>query len=259
VLENGVTQERTHPVGSVENALRLLMMFQESEVVRVAEVGRQLGVARSTSHRLLQILQAQKFVEQDPETRGYRVGSELVALAISLTRGLDLRTVARPIMTELVERLGETVLLSVLRGPDIFFIDSIETTRALRIGSRTGMTRPAHATAAGRVMLAALDRDDLLGLYPDGDLASLTPGTVATRDELEQILEEVRRVGYATSISESESDMAAVATAVRDSGGRVVSALAIAAPPSRLDDDTLPAIIEAVKLAADRITSLLSN
>lgn len=250
-------EEAGNSTGSVHNAIRLLLMFQERQQLRVTDVSRQLGVARSTAHRLLQLLQSHKFVQQDKETRTYHVGPALVTLSISLTRGLDLATIARPIMSELVEELGETVHLSVLRGTDIFFLESVVTDRALRVGPRAGTTRPAYATAAGRVLLAELDPDEVERLYPDPQFVPLTPLTITERSQLDKILTATRRIGYAASIGESEVEIASVAAPVRNSKGHAVSAIAIAAPASRLHEAEIPTIAESLMRGAQRFAALL--
>ncbi|MFH5822847.1 IclR family transcriptional regulator [Georgenia sp. AZ-5] len=247
----------SYPIGSVDNALRLLEMFQKQRYVRVAEASRHLGVARSTAHRLLQVLQSHGFVEQEPDSRAYTAGPALIRMAVSVVRGLDLRTVARPVMADLVEQLGETVHLSVLRGTEIFFVESIETSKALRVGARTGITRPAHATAAGRVLLAELDHDELHRLLPASGLTRLTSRTLTSRAELEALLATVRQQGFATSFGESEEEVASVAVPVRDSHGRVAAALAVAAPPSRLLEDEAATVAVTLTGGAERISSSL--
>ncbi|MFW3169155.1 IclR family transcriptional regulator [Geodermatophilus sp. CPCC 206100] len=246
-----------HPVGSVDNAVRLLQMFQDQRSLRVAEVSRQLGVARSTAHRLLQGLRNHGFVDQEPETRAYVAGPALVRLAVSVVRGLDLRTAARPVMAKLVEELGETVHISVLRGAEIFFVESIETTKSLRVGIRTGLSRPAHSTAAGRVLLAGLEPARLLELLPDADLAPLTARTVTSRAELQEHLAVVRDRGFAISIGETEEEVASVAVPVLDGQGRASAALAVSAPPSRLSVEQAPAIAVALADGARQISAAL--
>lgn len=246
-----------YPIGSLDNGLLLLEMFQEQQYVRVADASRRLGVARSTAHRLIQVLQSHGYVAQEPHTRAYTVGPALVRMAVSVSRGLDLRTVSRPVMAELVDVLGETVHLSVLRGSDIFFIESIETSKALRIGARIGALRPAHATAAGRVLLAELSPEEFRGVLPDPELPASTSRTVTDRQELRRLLDRVREQGFATSFGESEAEVASVAVPVRDGNDLVIAALAIAAPPSRLHEQEAPAIAAELVAGAQRISSML--
>jgi DNA-binding IclR family transcriptional regulator len=247
-----------YPIGSVDNALRLLEQFAEGTAsIRVAEASRTLGVARSTAHRLLQALSSRGFVTQDPDTRAYIVGPVLLRLSVAVSRGLDLATVARPVMAELVDQIGETVHLVVLHGADVFFLASVETSKGLRVGGRAGQLLPAYATASGRVLLAELSSAELRRLIPGTKLPRRTARTVSTRSELEAVLAKTRERGYALSFGESEDEVSSIAVPIRRHAGDAFAALAIGAPPSRLGEDDVPTTAAALQAAATRITDRL--
>jgi IclR family transcriptional regulator, acetate operon repressor len=96
----------------------------------------------------------------------------------------------------------------MLRGGEIEFLDSVETTLGLCVGSRVGIRMPAHCTAAGKAILAELPPDDLRGRYPDGRLDRMTPRSLQSLSRLEAELARVRERGYATNFAESEADVA---------------------------------------------------
>jgi DNA-binding IclR family transcriptional regulator len=160
-------------------------------------------------------------------------------------------------MEKLVEELGETVHLSELQGPNVVFLDSVESPRALRVGARTGMRLPAYCTAAGKVMLADLSMEELHRRIPETRFEKLTPLTPTTRRKLEKDLEEVRSVGYAPNFGESESDVHAISAPIRDGRGRVRAALSVSLPPFRLKSDDVPGVAAAVVEASKRIGELL--
>lgn len=175
---------------------------------------------------------------------------------MSISRGLDLTRVAAPVMAELVEELGETVHLAVLQGSEVFFLESIETPKSLRVGGRAGHLRPAYATATGRVLLSELGDEELQTHLPSV-LSALTRKTVTDREELASVLATARRHGYAWSLGESEEDVASVAVPVRNASGRIAAALAAAAPPSRLGEEDVAPIAAKLTSGASRISSLL--
>jgi DNA-binding IclR family transcriptional regulator len=142
------------------------------------------------------------------------------------------------------------VHLVALQETHVMFLDSVETSRALRIGSRTGRLMPAHCTAAGKAMLARLALAELRGLYPDGRLERLTRQSLQTMDELETELAEIRERGYATNYGQSEDDVAAVAVAVPTPGGRRPAAITVSAPLTRLTEADVPRIAAAAERAA---------
>lgn len=253
VNDTSDASEEDHRISSVANALALIEMFMNQRTVRVSEASRHLGVARSTAHRLLQTLKSQGYVEQHSETRVYSPGPTLVRVAVSVVRDLDIRSVARPIMADLVSLMDETVHLSVLRGSETLFIESIETSRPLRVGVRTGLSVPAHATASGRVLLAELSTEQLHKKIPLTVLDRLTDRTIAGREELEAVLRQVREQGFATSIGESEDGVASVAVPIRNSKGGIVAALAVSAPPSRLSTGDTQRVAVVLAEGAERI------
>src|SRR3989440_55608 len=171
-------------VSAVENALRLLELYREREVLGVSETARLLGVGRSTAHRLLTTLRARGFVVQDG-SRAYRVGPALRELGAAIAESGVVRNRCRPYMQALCDELGETVNLVSLRGSDAVFVDSVETQRPLRVAGREGVVLPAYAASAGKALLAALPVDVLRELYADEGLTPLTERTLRTRTALE--------------------------------------------------------------------------
>lgn len=222
----------------------------------MTDAARHLGVARSTAHRLLAMLEYHEFVVQDPISRLYVAGPTLVDVGLSVSGGMD--TYARPIMKELSRTVGETVNLLVLRGRDVVFVDCVESDRALRIGSRTGVVLPAHCTSGGKAILSHLSAENIRQLYPTESLEQATPDSIATRSQLEAELEAVRRRGYGTNLGESESDLVAVGAAILDRSGRVRGAIAIAAPRARLNDQKLESLSVQVIRAAKEIGHLIA-
>src|SRR3954465_3099821 len=138
--------ERT---SSVDNALRLLQLVGERKVIRGAEAAETLGTARSTAHRLLTALRRHGFVLQDKPNGVYRPGPVLNEIGLAAIGGTHTPRVARPVIEDLRERTQETISLSLLEGRDIRFIDCVESPRAVRVGSPTGVVLPAHRTAGG--------------------------------------------------------------------------------------------------------------
>lgn len=255
--DGGSTDAPTYPIGSVDNTLRLLRLFGEHRSIRIADASRELGVARSTAHRMMQMLQYHGFIRQDAESRAYVAGEELVRIGLSVVRQIDVRVVARPAMEDLVTTTQETVHLVERRGAMSFFLDSIESPRNVRVGARTGMTLPAYSTSSGKVLLAELDRAELRKLFPKPKLEPLTDRTPASRRQLEAELETVREQGYATNFGESETEVAAVAVPIRDAHGTARAALAISAPIARASEEDIPRWVSALREAAARVRAAL--
>ena len=234
-------------LSSVDHALELLLLFRSRPALRVSEVAEQLDVARSTAHRLLGMLVHRQFAIQDPATRTYRPGPRLVEIGLAAVGALDMRTRMRPYLAELAARTAETVSLLVLEGDTVHFIDSIESQRTVRVGSRFDARMPAHATSAGKAMLAALNVAEVLALYPNEKLAVVTDHTLATRTQLLASLDRVRAVGFAINLEESEIGLGAVGMAVPGADGRPAAGFTVAGPMQRMTPGYVGALAEALR------------
>ena len=203
-----------YPIESVDNALRLLLMFRDRAEIRLSEAHEALGVAQSTAHRLMAMLAYHNFVRQDPLSRAYRAGPALIDVGLSVVRGMDIRSIARPFLEELMQQVGETVHLATLEGAGARFLDAVESEHTLRVAGGTGRVLPAHAVSAGKAMLAALPDDEIDRLYPSDPLPAQTDRTITTREQLKAELQRVRRRGFASNAGESEDGVSSTGVAV---------------------------------------------
>jgi DNA-binding IclR family transcriptional regulator len=241
-----------YPIESVDNALKLLVLLGQRSTIRLTDVSQFLGVASSSAHRMLAMLQYRGFVRQDAVTRSYAPGPALDELAFTALRQHDVRNQARPVLERLNVELRETVHLGQLENSDVRFIDSIESSQALRVASRVGRTMPAHCTSTGKALLATLSDEQVRELYPEEKLFQLTQHSVATRTQLLEELAEIRRRGYAVSQEESEEGVSSVAIAIpKERSPRL--ALNASVPRSRMTAATLRRIRQQLLAAADDI------
>lgn len=243
-------------VGSVDRALQLIELLRDRGSLSLTAVSEELGVAPSTAHRLLGTLAHRGYVRQDPESRAYRSGRALLQLALGATAGLDVRGAARPELEGLAATVGETVHLARLEGDHVVFLDSVESTRAVRVTSRVGTALPAHCTASGKVLLAGMGVEEVRALLPD-PLPQVTPRTRTSRDALERELVRIRRNGFATNFGESEPDLSAVAVAIE--GERLDRlSVTISTPRVRLEPDVVRAQASAARETRARIADRLT-
>ena len=234
-------QAPPYPVQSVDHVLLLLLMLKRDGLLRVSDAAAELGVAKSTAHRLISMLRFRGFVEQASD-RTYRAGSALADLGGGgLGSTTALLGVARPHLARLTERVGESSNLMVRVGADVQFIDTVETGAALRVGVRLA----ARLCSGGKVLLADLPFAEVAALHPQ--LAGDPPGLSALRRQLAA----TRRQGFGTAISEGERGVVALGMAVRGVDGAAIAAAAVALPTVRFNRgtvaDLLPPLTEAVE------------
>ncbi len=219
-------------LASVDNALRILHLLRRSGPLRISELAHELGIGVSTAHRLVSTLRAQRFVRKQPSGHKYELGPAMLFTA-GASAIEHCVTTATPVMNRLRDAIEETVHLSSLRGTEVIFLASAEANRQIRVTTRVGQHPRAHVTAAGKVLLAALDPDQLRELYGDAPPALLAQSVeTGTRSYLDE-LATVRTLGYARNLGESEPDMYTIAVPIRRPDGSVACALAISTLLSR--------------------------
>jgi IclR family transcriptional regulator, acetate operon repressor len=232
-----------YPVQSVDHVLELLLMLKRDGLLRVSDAADELGVAKSTAHRLIAMLRFRGFVEQAAD-RTYRVGPALADLGGGLSSSTALLGIARPHLARLTEQVGESSNLMIRVGADVQFIDTVETGQALRVGSRVGVRLAARRCSGGKVLLADLPFAEVVLLHPQ--LAGDPAGLSALRRQLAA----THRQGFGTAFSEGERGVVALGMAVRGVTGAAIAAAAVALPTVRFNRgkiaDLLPALTETV-------------
>jgi DNA-binding IclR family transcriptional regulator len=229
-----------YSIQSVSHALDILESFTKTEdELGVTELSKRLGLHKNNVFRLLATLEHRGYIEQNPATENYRLGAKTLQIGSIFIEQRECRRQARPILENLMAASGETAVVAVLRGNKVIYMDSVETDKTVRAVSRIGALLPAHCTSVGKVQLAELSPADIERLYPDQALLTLTDRSIKTRDALVAELKKTAEQGYAVENEEVETDVRSVSVAVKDYSKKVIAAIGIAAPVSRLTDDRL--------------------
>ena len=254
VKEPAPGAEPKHPIASVDNAIRLLLLLPEQPYIGVSEASEKLGVVPSTAHRLLAMFEHYGLVQKHAKTKMYSPGPTLVTLGLSVLR-TDVRAQIKPVVRQLVEDARETCSVIALEGTNSVFLDAVECDRPVRTTSRVGLIRPAHCTSGGKALLAELSDDEILRRYPDESLDGVTENSIRSRRQLLEELARIRQVGHAVSDRENEPDIWAIARVVRTPDGASICALSVSCPAERSNPDRteeLAALLEkAVRRAQD--------
>jgi DNA-binding IclR family transcriptional regulator len=207
----------------------LRLLEERPEGLTLAEIARDVGLARSTVQRILAALAAEDFVVAAEPGRGARIGPGLARIAASLASNVT--ELLHPRLIALRDEFGETVDLSILSGGSAVFIDQIPGRQRLVALSAVGQRFPLHCTANGKAMLACYEHAQATALI-DKSLASHASHPLADRDKLLRHIEKTRRTHMAFDLGEHDPAIGAVGVAVFDSFGRPV-AVSIPVPWSR--------------------------
>ena len=240
---------------SIEKALDVLfLLHRELAPCGVSQIGRVLGLPKSSVHRLLAALSSRGLVERDERGR-YRTGIALVALARGSLERDPVVAAARPILGAEAEALGETVFLVAARVGRLLVLDKVEGTGFLRAAPEVGSGVPLHATAAGKLQLAFGDGQIE---WPAAPLERFTPRTVASREALEREVARARRHGFAENREEWVPGLAVIAAPVL-AGGRLCGSVCLAAPAARLASLGRDAVAARLRAAAASVTARLEG
>ena len=218
---------------SLERGLSILSSFSERRpLLGIAELARAVGLNKSTAHRYIATLANLGYVQQDPETRKYRLGPRVVDLGFAAINSMEITRIAGRHLQALSDETGYTVNMAVLDGTDIVYIDRRRSAREgqfgidlnLHIGSRL----PAYCTSMGKVLLANQPPEQWQSLIDRIDLARRGPKTITAREALVVALRRIRQTGIAVNDEELAPGLRTLAAPIRDGSGTVVAAINIA-------------------------------
>jgi DNA-binding IclR family transcriptional regulator len=200
----------------------------------INEVARRTGLSKGTVHRMLVALQGHRLVQQNQETRQYRLGLGLMELGARVIEQIDYGRIAHGHLKQLVDATSETAHLALMGDGKVYYAAKVEGSRALRMPSHVGATNPLHCTAVGKVLLANAPDGLSETMLHKGPLACFTPRTITSASKLKSHLAMVLARGYAVDDEEREAGLRCIAAPVRNHTGKVVAAVSISGPVSRI-------------------------
>jgi DNA-binding IclR family transcriptional regulator len=247
-----------YPIESVDNALALLEMLRDLGPLRLADAATELGVSRSTAHRLLAMLVYRGYADQDASHR-YVAGPALGVAPSSEIWTATLRKIAQPHLEVLADLTGQTTNLMVRAGAWVRFLSTVEGRDPLRIGDRRGVVLPVEAASAGKAILAELPWAEVQQILEYDDAARESAFTSEHFTALERELATVRKRGFAANFEGTEDGLSALGVAVRDAGGKVVGGLSVAAHVSKFRELFESDLTSKVFAARDRLEAELPD
>lgn len=225
-------------VPAADQTLRILtFLARQRGPVAARTVADQLGIPRSSVYHLLATLQEHGFVVHLAAERRWGLGTAASELGGGYLRQAPLARVGRPLIAALADRVGESAHLGVMSGRDVVYIVEERAPRRPALVTEVGVRLPAHLTATGRAMLAALPRPQVRALYPDASAFADRTGRGPRRPaELRELLRAVRSDGFASEDGEVTLGLRSVGVAVRDHAGWPTAAVAVTWPEDAARD-----------------------
>ncbi|MBM7567995.1 IclR family transcriptional regulator [Paenibacillus sacheonensis] len=239
-------------VRAVERALDLLLCFTTRREWAMTELAEQVGLHKSTVHRMLATLEQRGFVARDSASDRYRLGLRIWELSANMSGADDPAVIGLPEMERLRDLLGETVSLYLRDGNERIRIQAVQSIQAIRRVAPIGARLPLYVGASSKVLIAFEEPAVVEELLQD---ESWPPAF--DRKQYREQFGEWRRLGYATSVEEREQGAAAVAAPIFSRMGKLVAALSVSGPANRLTPEKMREQAPAVMEAANRLGSML--
>jgi DNA-binding IclR family transcriptional regulator len=247
-------------IQSLERGFAILEeIARNREGVALADLSKRIGLHTSTAFHLVQTMVALGYVRQERETRRYRIGRALFALAAASRDELELIGVAMPVLAELSAATGETGHFGVWSEGEILVLAKTPAAGAFQMAGGPGVRRPAHCTGLGKALLAALAPAALERFLATAPLSRRAPNTITEPDLLRRQLDEIRRSGLAYDDCEFDPEVRCVAAAVHDFTGEPAGVIGISGPVWRLTLQVLHEKAGLVRAAAARLTEALGG
>jgi DNA-binding IclR family transcriptional regulator len=223
--------------------------------IGLADLTKLVGLHNSTTFHLAKTMVALGYLRQERETKRYRIGRPLFALAASALDEIEMVNLATPVLEELSRETGESSHFAVRMGDAVVVIARTGGPGAFQLADRVGVVRPAHCTALGKVILASLGDDQLERFLARVELTPSTPSSITDAATLRREVAEVRRAGVAYDEGEFNLEVRCIAVPVRDFTGQIAGALGISGPIWRQTGRGQNAKAKMLQTAADRLSA----
>ncbi|MBN2049772.1 MAG: IclR family transcriptional regulator [Spirochaetales bacterium] len=243
---------------TVQKAFRILECIGKNQPVKAPFIVKKLDLTRGNVHRLLITLEALGYVERSEEGT-YALTYKMFALGNTVPKSTRLDEIARPFMRKLSEYIRENVYLSVLHRDSIVVLDKVRHPRAVSIDRDIELIYPLHASASGKVFLAAMDDEEL---YAHIERLHMDKRAANTKDNEADLLKDIMKVrqrGYALDIKEYSDDIHSVSAPIFDYEENLVACLAISAPSVRLTEEKLMETVKPLLETAGAISEKIGS
>jgi len=246
------------PSNSLERGLRILdMIGSRQRGLSNKEISEELQIATSSCSYVLGRLEREGYLARNAATGRYEIGLKVLAISRSVLRHMSFRTVAEPVLQQLLHDTGLEGVIGVLDQSRVMVINRVRSGEFPDADVDTGTEIPAYATAIGKVLLAHVPEEHVLELIAEQGFVKLAPKTITSTADLLKELDQVRKQGYAISDEEHLPGLRSAAAPIVDTQRTVRAGVAAVGSTRQLVWRDTGAIVEHVKAAAREISRLV--
>lgn len=247
-------------VKSVDRALTIIhLVSKHREGLGVTELASLLDINKSSVYKLLSTLASHGFIEQDTETKKYRLGYKYLELSSILLESIDLRSQATPFLKELESLTNEVIHLVVYDQGEVIYIEKLEGNETLRTHSQIGRRAPVHCTSVGKVILAYLTEKEVHSILDKYGLPKHTAHTITNKETFLKELRKVSKQGFAVEVEENEVGISCIAAPVFDHRGQIAAAISISGPTLRMTDERMKTLRAVIMGIGEKLSNRLGH
>jgi len=240
---------------TVDRALTVLELIAEQPRSQ-QDIERALGLNRTTANRLINTLLQRKYLEKNPNTGLYQVGLKTVEIASVRLNHIELKTESAPLLRALSMALNQVCHMGILDEGEVVYIEKIEPIGFMRMFSAIGKRASVHSTSLGKVLVSALNDNEIRTLLQKIGMKRYTKHTMTDIDEYIEDIHQVRKRGYAFDNEENEEGIHCVAAPIIDYRNKIVAAISTSGSEKRSTEQEIE-LIRQVTQTAKQISQLL--
>jgi len=247
-----------YPIKTLLNTFLIFdILIKKNRPVSIHELGEELNIYPSSIHRILDTLNHLGYIEKKLDSDTYQIGLRAIELGMVKLNQIDLIKEATPYFEVLSKEFNENIYLGVLFEGEVMYEAKKEALRKISLITHVGTRAPVHSTALGKVLIADLSKKERKKIIGNKSLQRLTKNTIINKKVLENEIEKIQKLGYATDDEENENEIKCIAAPIKDNNGKVVAAISISGPSYRFNTAQQKIMIKAVIETAKQISSRL--
>lgn len=252
-----------NPIQSADRIFAILEALADRGAMRIIDLSEQLGLHKSTVHRLLASLISMGYVTQNEQSGAYHLTFKLVEMSGKILKNTDILSLVRPYAEKLSSLCDETVHFVKKAGNNVLYLEKLESqsvkARSFRLSSQVGLTRPMYCSAVGKAILAYLPADEVDAIWHSSAIERKTEFTITSLAVLKKELKQIRDVGYAIDNEENELGIRCIAVPIFDYHDTPEYALSVSTLKSRMPDERLLELSRQLIDAAHDISKVLGK
>ena len=242
-------------IKSLDKGLRILEIIASSESpVSISQLGKMLEMNRSNVFRHLTTLKARGYVINPANSKAFVLGSAVQRLSNQSSWMNTLMQVSKSHLITLAEQTGETAHIAILEGSKTIIVDNEMSPKSIGVTVKKGDTGLIHCTSVGKALILDHTKEELTAILGNQTLKKLTPNTITDLDALVGELYSSRPIGYVVDDEEYIIGVRCIGVPIRDITGKIIAALGVSAPLTRMPEEKVAEVAKTVKQFASAIS-----